>query len=128
MAGVNLADVETKDIERRVGILEDKDRHNDKRFRKIEEVQKEDRDNFKDSIEKLYNSLEQIKQSQHTQELTNQKMDFTLDAINRERDIEKENKEQSQKDFKQLRFMMLGTVATLFGSLLLALIRSWLGI
>lgn len=123
-----MADVGTKDIERRVGILEDKDRHNDKRFRKIEEVQKEDRDNFKDSIEKLYNSLEQIKQSQHTQELTNQKMDFTLDAINREHDIEKENKEQSQKDFKQLRFMMLGTVATLFGSLLLALIRSWLGI
>lgn len=128
MAGVTLAEVGTKDIERRVGILEDKDRHNDKRFRKIEEVQKEDRDNFKDSIEKLYNSLEQIKQSQHTQELTNQKMDFTLDSIHRERDIEKENKEQSQKDFKQLRFMMLGTVATLFGSLLLALIRSWLGI
>lgn len=128
MAGVILADVETKDIERRVGILEDKDRYNDKRFRNIEKVQKEDRDNFKESIEKLYSSLEQIKQSQHTQELTNQKMDFTLDAINRERDIEKENKEQSQKDFKQLRFMMLGTVATLFGSLLLALIRSWLGI
>lgn len=123
-----MADAGTEDIERRVGILEDKDRYNDKRFRKIEEVQKEDRDNFKDSIEKLYTSLEQIKQSQHTQELTNQKMDFTLDAINRERDIEKENKEQSQKDFKQLRFMMLGTVATLFGSLLLALIRSWLGI
>lgn len=128
MAGVTLAEVGTKDIERRVGILEDKDRHNDKRFRKIEEVQKEDRDNFKDSIEKLYNSLEQIKQSQHTQELTNQKMDFTLDSIHREREIEKENKEQSKKDFKQLRFMMLGTVATLFGSLLLALIRSWLGI
>lgn len=123
-----MAEVETQDIERRVGILEDKDKYNDKRFRNIEKVQKEDRDNFKDSIEKLYNSLEQIKQSQHTQELTNQKMDFTLDAINRERDIEKENKEQSQKDFKQLRFMMLGTVATLFGSLLLALIRSWLGI
>ena len=128
MAGVTLAEVETKDIERRVGILEDKDRYNDKRFRNIEKVQKEDRDNFKDSIEKLYNSLEQIKQSQHTQELTNQKMDFTLDSIHREREIEKENKEQSQKDFKQLRFMMLGTVATLFGSLLLALIRSWLGI
>ena len=128
MAGVILAGVENKDIEHRVGILEDKDRYNDKRFRKIEAVQKEDRDNFKESIEKLYNSLEQIKQSQHTQELTNQKMDFTLDSIHREREIEKENKEQSQKDFKQLRFMMLGTVATLFGSLLLALIRSWLGI
>lgn len=128
MAGVILADAENKDIERRVGILEDKDRYNDTRFRKIEEIQKEDRDNFKKSIEKLYSSLEEIKQGQHTQELTNQKMDFTLDSINREREIEKESKKQSQKDFKQLRFMMLGTVATLFGSLLLALIRSWLGI
>jgi len=128
LAGVTLADVETKDIERRVGILEDKDRYNDRRFKKIEEVQKEDRDNFKESIEKLYNSLEEIKQSQHTQEKTNLKMDYTLNTINRERELEKENKKQSQKDFKQLRFMMLGTVATLFGSLLLALIRSWLGI
>lgn len=123
-----MASVENKDIERRINILEDKDRYNDKRFRKIETAQQEDRKHFRESIEKLYSSLEEIKQGQHTQELTNQKMDFTLDSINRERELEKESKKQSQKDFKQLRFMMVGTVATLFGSLLLALVRSWLGI
>lgn len=128
MAGVTLADVGTKDIERRVNILEDKDRYNDKRFKDIEENIKEDRKEVDETVKKLYTSLEEIKQSQHTQEKTNLKMDYTLNSINREREIEKENKKQSQKDFKQLRFMMLGTVATLFGSLLLALIRSWLGI
>ncbi|MDU9371535.1 DUF2951 family protein [Staphylococcus ureilyticus] len=128
MAGVTLADVGTKDIERRVNILEDKDRYNDKRFKSIEENIKEDKREIDETVKKLYTSLEEIKQSQHTQEKTNLKMDYTLNSINREREIEKENKKQSQKDFKQLRFMMLGTVATLFGSLILALIRSWLGI
>jgi len=128
LAGVTLADVGTKDIERRVNILEDKNRYNDKRFKDIEENIKEDRKEVDETVKKLYTSLEEIKQSQHTQEKTNLKMDYTLNSINHEREIEKENKKQSQKDFKQLRFMMLGTVATLFGSLLLALIRSWLGI
>ena len=32
-----------QDIERRVGILEDKDRYNDKRLRNIENTMKEDR-------------------------------------------------------------------------------------
>lgn len=118
----------SRDFERRLGVLEEKDKYNDKRFRNIEESAKEDKKEVDDTVKKLYASLEEIKQSQHTQEKTNLKMDYTLNAINREREIEKENKKQSQKDFKQLRFMMLGTVATLLGSLLLALIRSWLGI
>ncbi|WP_229294132.1 DUF2951 family protein [Staphylococcus lloydii] len=108
--------------------MEEKDRYNDRRFRDIEEKVKEDKRDTDGTVKKLYTSLEEIKQSQHTQEKTNLKMDYTLNSINREREIERENKKQSQKDFKQLRFMMLGTVATLFGSLLLALIRSWLGI
>lgn len=118
----------SRNFEQRLRVLEEKDRYNDRRFRDIEEKVKEDKRDTDDTVKKLYTSLEEIKQSQHTQEKTNLKMDYTLNSINREREIERENKKQSQKDFKQLRFMMLGTVATLFGSLLLALIRSWLGI
>ncbi|MBF7019612.1 DUF2951 family protein [Staphylococcus sp. 18_1_E_LY] len=118
----------SRNFEQRLGVLEEKDRYNDRRFRDIEEKVKEDKRDTDGTVKKLYTSLEEIKQSQHTQEKTNLKMDYTLNSINREREIERENKKQSQKDFKQLRFMMLGTVATLFGSLLLALIRSWLGI
>lgn len=78
--------------------------------------------------EKIFNSLEEVRKGQHTQELVNQKMDFTLDSINRERQIEKENKEENKKQFSQLKWLILGTIATLFGSLILAVIRSWLGI
>lgn len=88
--------------------------------RRIERLEQND--------EKIFNSLEEVRKGQHTQELVNQKMDFTLDSINRERQIEKENKEENKKQFSQLKWLILGTMATLFGSLILAVIRSWLGI
>ncbi|RIN37051.1 DUF2951 family protein [Staphylococcus succinus] len=72
--------------------------------------------------------MREIEKGQHTQELTNQKMDFTLDSINREREIEKQNKEDSRKEFKQLKWLVASTVATLLGSLVFALVRTWLGI
>ncbi|MBN6849474.1 hypothetical protein ASS77_12300 [Staphylococcus saprophyticus] len=89
---------------------------------------KEDRKEINESIEKLHNSLKEIEKGQHTQEITNVKMNYTLDSINREREIEKENKEESRKEFKQLRWLIIGTIFTLLSSLILAAIRSWLGI
>ncbi|TLP92017.1 DUF2951 family protein [Staphylococcus xylosus] len=118
----------TKDIERRVGILEDKDRYNDKRFRNIETTIKEDRKEVYNAIEKLHNSLREIERGQHTQELTNQKMDFTLDSINKERESERLHKEESRKEFKQLKWLIIASIFTLFSSLIIALIRNWLGI
>lgn len=117
-----------QDVERRVGLLEEKDRYNDKRFRQIEKTAKQDRVEVDETITKLYESMREIEKGQHTQELTNQKMDFTLDSINREREIEKQNKEDSRREFKQLKWLITGTVATLLGSLILAFVRSWLGI
>ena len=87
-----------QDIERRVGILEDKDRYNDKRLRNIENTMKEDRKEINESIEKLHNSLKEIEKGQHTQEITNVKMNYTLDSINREREIEKENREENKSN------------------------------
>lgn len=123
-----MAGVENKDIERRVNILEDKDRYNDKRFRNIEKMQKEDRENFRESIEKLYDSLREIERGQHTQELTNQKMDFTLDSINKEREAEKNNKQESKKQFNQLKWLILGTIFSILGSLAWTSLRMVLGI
>lgn len=34
---------------------------------------------------KIFSSLDDIKKGQHSQDLVNQKMNFTLDSINRER-------------------------------------------
>lgn len=121
MAGVILAGAENKDIERRVGVLEDKDRYNDKRFRKIETTQQEDRQHFRDSIEKVNDSLREIERGQHTQELTNQKMNMTLDAVNRER-------EESKKRFSRLSWLIISGIVTVATSAVWATLRLWLGL
>ncbi|MDW8564725.1 DUF2951 family protein [Staphylococcus shinii] len=117
-----------KDVEQRINILEEKDKYNDERFRAIERTARENKKDSDDTTKRLYNTLEEIKKGQHTQEMTNLKMDYTLDSINRERQLDKENKEQNKKEFRQLKWLIFGTVATLFSSLILAIIRSWLGI
>lgn len=121
MAGVILADAGNKDIERRVGILEDKDQYNDTRFRKIENAQQEDRQHFRDSIEKINDSLREIERGQHSQELTNQKMNMTLDAVNKER-------EDSKKRFSRLSWLIISGIATIMTSAVWATLRLWLGI
>lgn len=52
---------------------------------------------LEDNDEKIFNSLEQIKDGQHNQSLINQKMNFTLDSINRERELESQNKKKKIK-------------------------------
>lgn len=116
-----MSGVENKDIERRVGNLEDKDKYNDKRFRKIEDVQKEDRQNFRDSIEKINDSLREIERGQHTQELTNQKMNFTLDAVNKER-------EESKKRFSRLSWLIISGIVTILTSAIWTALRMWTGL
>ncbi|WP_259343238.1 DUF2951 family protein [Staphylococcus gallinarum] len=116
-----------QDIERRVGILEDKDRYNDKRLRNIENTIKEDRKEINESIEKLHNSLKEIEKGQHTQEITNVKMNYTLDSINREREIEKENREENKKQFQQLKWLIIGTIFSILGSLIWTSIKMLVG-
>ncbi|PTI21309.1 DUF2951 family protein [Staphylococcus warneri] len=78
--------------------------------------------------EKIFDSLEQIKDGQHNQNLVNQKMNFTLDSINRERELEKENKKENQKNIKDIKMWVLGLVGTIFGSLIIAVLRMFFGI
>ncbi|OLS06483.1 hypothetical protein AUK68_06935 [Staphylococcus epidermidis] len=78
--------------------------------------------------EKIFDSLEQIKDGQHNQNLVNQKMNFTLDSINRERELEKENRKENQKNIKDIKMWVLGLVGTIFGSLIIALLRMVFGI
>ena len=73
--------------------------------------------------EKIFSSLEEIKDGQHNQNLVNQKMNFTLDSINRERENEKETKKENQKNIKDIKMWVLSLVGTIFGSLILSLIH-----
>ncbi|MBE7361241.1 DUF2951 domain-containing protein [Staphylococcus haemolyticus] len=83
---------------------------------------------LEDNDEKIFASLEQIKDGQHNQELINQKMNFTLDSINREREIDKESKKENQKNIKDIKMWVLGLVGTIIGSLIIAALRMLFGI
>lgn len=83
---------------------------------------------LEDNDEKIFSSLEQIKDGQHNQNLVNQKMDFTLESINRERELEKESKKENQKNIKDIKMWVLGLVGTIIGSLIIAVLRMVFGI
>ncbi|MFW3650915.1 DUF2951 family protein [Staphylococcus caprae] len=78
--------------------------------------------------EKIFTSLEQIKDGQHNQNLVNQKMNFTLDSINRDRELDKENKKENRKNIKEIKMWVLGLVGTIVGSLIVAILRIVFGI
>ncbi|AUJ52968.1 hypothetical protein B2G94_09975 [Staphylococcus hominis subsp. hominis] len=83
---------------------------------------------LEDNDERIFASLEQIKDGQHNQELINQKMNFTLDSINREREIDKESKRENRKNIKEMKRLMLGMVFSVAGSIIFAVIRMVFGI
>lgn len=83
---------------------------------------------LEDNDERIFASLEQIKDGQHNQELINQKMNFTLDSINREREIDKESKRENRKNIKEMKRLMLGMVFSVAGSIIFAIFRMVFGI
>ncbi|MDT0715364.1 DUF2951 family protein [Staphylococcus chromogenes] len=83
---------------------------------------------LEENDEKIFDSLEEIKNTQHSQNLINQKMDFTLDSINREREIDKENKETNKKNIREMKMYVIGLVGTIVGSLIIAILRTLFGI
>ncbi len=95
--------------------------------RRIERLEG-DVERLEKSDKKIFESLEQIKDAQHGQNLINQKMDFTLNSINREREIDKENKETNRKNIREIKMWVLGLVGTIVGTLVVAILRTLFGI
>ncbi|MBV5191166.1 DUF2951 family protein [Staphylococcus chromogenes] len=83
---------------------------------------------LEENDDKIFDSLDKIKNTQHSQNLINQKMDFTLDTINREREIDKDNKEANRKNIREVKMWILGLVGTIAGSLVIAILRTLFGI
>ncbi|UXS76378.1 DUF2951 domain-containing protein [Staphylococcus chromogenes] len=83
---------------------------------------------LEENDDKIFDSLDEIKNTQHSQNLINQKMDFTLDTINREREIDKDNKEANRKNIREVKMWILGLVGTIAGSLVIAVLRTLFGI
>ncbi|MCE3370494.1 DUF2951 family protein, partial [Staphylococcus aureus] len=63
-----------------------------------------------------------------TQAQVNIKLDKTLDAIQKEREIEEKNKKENDKHIRDMKLWVLGLVGTIFGSLIIALLRMLMGI
>lgn len=97
----------------------------------IKELKKTIIDHKRDTqknINTLTTTINMVKDNQADQKLINQKMDFTLDAINNERQREKEYKKERDEEMKKLKWYIFGLIGTLGGSLTLAAIRMFLGI
>ncbi|HCZ1362634.1 TPA: DUF2951 family protein, partial [Staphylococcus aureus] len=58
----------------------------------------------------------------------NIKLDKTLDAIQKEREIDEKNKKENDKNIRDMKMWVLGLVGTIFGSLIIALLRMLMGI
>ncbi|CAC6033407.1 DUF2951 domain-containing protein [Staphylococcus aureus] len=76
----------------------------------------------------MLSTLNEIKLGQKTQEQVNIKLDKTLDAIQRERQIDEKNKKENDKNIRDMKMWILGLIGTIFSTIVIALLRNIFGI
>ena len=92
----------------------------------IKEIKQSIADHKRDtqiSINALTNTINLVKDNQADQKLINQKMDFTLDSINLDREREKESKKERDSEMKKLKLSIFSLIGTLVTSLIVATVR-----
>ncbi|EVE52228.1 TPA: DUF2951 domain-containing protein [Staphylococcus aureus] len=83
---------------------------------------------LEENDETMLSTLNEIKLGQKTQEQVNIKLDKTLDAIQRERQIDEKNKKENDKNIRDMKMWILSLVGTIFSTIVIALIRTIFGI
>ncbi|HCZ3351379.1 TPA: DUF2951 domain-containing protein [Staphylococcus aureus] len=76
----------------------------------------------------MLSTLNEIKLGQKTQEQVNIKLDKTLDAIQRERQIDEKNKEKNAKNIRDIKMWILGLIGTILSTFVIALLKTIFGI
>ncbi len=76
----------------------------------------------------MLSTLNEIKLGQKTQEQVNIKLDKTLDAIQRERQIDEKNKKENDKNIRDMKMWILGLIGTIFSTIVIDLLRTVFGI
>ncbi|HCZ3315546.1 TPA: DUF2951 domain-containing protein [Staphylococcus aureus] len=76
----------------------------------------------------MLSTLNEIKLGQKTQEQVNIKLDKTLDAIQRERQIDEKNKKENDKNIRDMKMWILSLIGTIFSTIVIALLRTVFGI
>lgn len=92
----------------------------------IKEIKQSIADHKRDTqmnINTLTNTINMVKDNQADQKLINQKMDFTLDSINIDREREKESKKERDSEMKKLKLSIFSLIGTLVTSLIVATVR-----
>ena len=83
---------------------------------------------LEESDKTMLSTLNEIKLGQKTQEQVNIKLDKTLDAIQRERQIDEKNKKENDKNIRDMKMWILGLIGTIFSTIVIALLRTIFGI
>ncbi|HBP2857326.1 TPA: DUF2951 domain-containing protein [Staphylococcus aureus] len=83
---------------------------------------------LEENDETMLSTLNEIKLGQKTQEQVNIKLDKTLDAIQRERQIDEKNKKENDKNIRDIKMWILGLIGTIFSTIVIALLRTVFGI
>ncbi|EMM3962840.1 TPA: DUF2951 domain-containing protein [Staphylococcus aureus] len=83
---------------------------------------------LEENDETMLSTLNEIKLGQKTQEQVNIKLDKTLDAIQRERQIDEKNKKENDKNIRDMKMWILGLIGTIFSTIVIALLRTVFGI
>lgn len=76
-----------------------------------------------EKTQKIFDTLDNIKDSQHTQEIGNLDLKYTMKNINDYIKKEDRSKEESRKDTKQIKYIVIGAGLTFLSSLIIALVQ-----
>lgn len=71
----------------------------------------------------IFETLDKIKESQHTQEIGNLDLKYTMNNINDYIKKEDKTKEENRKDTKQIKYIVIGAGLTFLSSLGIAIIQ-----
>lgn len=76
----------------------------------------------------MLSTLNEIKLGQKTQEQVNIKLDKTLDAIQKEREIDEKNKKENDKNIRDMKMWILGLIGTILSTFVIAILKTIFGI
>ncbi|WP_417766442.1 DUF2951 family protein [Staphylococcus aureus] len=79
---------------------------------------------FEEIVKTILSTLNEIKLGQKTQEQVNIKLDKTLDAIQRERQIDEKNKKENVKNIRDMKMWILGLIGTIYSTIITTLLRT----
>lgn len=135
-----------KDLARRIGILEDKDRYSDGRMRDVEnrmnhvenrlnnseqlmkvfeQNMKQDRKDIRSSFEKLYDTIKNVEEGHQGQKDLIKDFNYMVDSIKKEREVEIESKKENKKDIKQIKVIVLTAAVSFAFTLIMAMLQQF---